>query len=328
MKRREFIRLVGGAAIAWPLAARAQQPALPVIGSVWTANRDFAADRYATAFREGLAEMGFADGRNVAIEYRATDGRLERLPTLIVGLVRREVAVIFVAAGDVPALVAKGATRSIPIVFLTSSDPVRSGLVASLNRPGTNATGVTMLSGPLGAKRLQLLRELVPRPASFGLLVNPNNTNSEPESVDVQAAGRTVGLQIHILEADSSEGIDKAFATMLELKVGALLVNPDPFFLLQRNQFVTLAARHALPAIYVAREFAEDGGLMSYGANVADAMRQSGSYVGRILKGENPADLPVTQPTRFELAINLKTAKTLGLTVPPTLLARADEVIE
>jgi len=317
-----------GSAAAWPLATRAQQPAMPVIGAVWTAPRTSATDRYDTAFREGLAEMGFTDGRNVAIENRSTDGHLERLPRLIVDLVRRPVAVIFVPGGDVPALVAKGATRSIPIVFLTSSDPVRSGLVASLNRPGLNVTGVTYIGGSLGAKRLEMLRELVPKAATVGLLVNPNSTNSEPEAADVQASARTIGLQIHILEASNSAEVDRAFATLTELKAGALLVNTDPLFFFLRDQFVTLAVRHAVPTIYYAREFPEAGGLISYGASIAGGIHQCGNYVGRILKGENAADLPVVRPTRFELVINLKSAKALGIDVPPSLLARADEVIE
>src|SRR5215470_8095412 len=246
MKRREFITLLGSAAAAWPHAARAQQAAMPVVGAVWTAPRNFATDRYTHAFRDGLAEMGFTDGRNVAVEHRATEGRLERLPRLMVDLVRRPAAVIFVAAGDAPALVAKGATRSIPIVFLTSSDPVRSGLVASLNRPGLNATGVTTIGGPLGPKRLELLRELVPKAATIGLLVNPNNTNSEPDAADVQAAARTIGLQIRILEASNSAEVDRAFATLTELKADALLVNVDPLFFFLRDQIVALASRNAV----------------------------------------------------------------------------------
>jgi len=327
MRRRELITLLGAAA-AWPRGSEAQQPAMPVIGAVWTARRNFATDRYTIAFREGLAAMGFTDGRNVAIEHHSTDGHLDRLPRLMVDLVRRQVAVIFVAAGDVPALVAKGATRSIPIVFLTASDPVRSGLVSSLNRPGLNATGVTYLSGALGAKRLETLHELVPRAATIGLLVNPNNTNSEPESADVQTGARMMGLQIQILEASNNAEVDQAFATLAELKAGALLVNPDPLFFFLRDQLVTLAARHTVPTSYFAREFPENGGLISYGASIAGALRQCGSYVGRILKGENPADLPVEQPTKFELVINLKTAKALGLSVPESILVRSDEVIE
>ena len=325
MQRRKFIVLLGSAAAAWPHGAQAQRQAIPLIGFVGISRGSTAAYQ---AFREGLAEMGFTDGQNVAIEYRWTDGHLERLPKLMVDLVRRPVSAIFSAGGDVAALIAKGATRSIPIVFLTASDPVRSGLVASLNRPGLNATGVTMLAGPLGAKRLQLLRELVPNASAVGLLVNPNNTNSELESADVQAGGRTIGLQTHLLEASTSEEVDKAFASLTELKAGALVVNADPLFIQLRSQFIALAARYSVPTIYYAREFPENGGLISYGASIAIAMRQCGNYVGRILKGENPSDLPVVQPTKFELVINLKTAKALGLTVPPTLLGRADEVIE
>ena len=327
MRRREFIGLLGGATV-WPLAAHAQQPSMPTIGYIRSGTLAPSDDPLTIAFREGLAEMGFAEGRNVAIEYRSTEGHLERLPKLTVDLVRRQVSVIFVAGGDVPALVAKGATRSIPIVFTTSSDPVRSGLVDSLNRPGVNATGVTVLAGPLGAKRLELLRELVPKAASVGLLVNPNNTNSEPETADVQAGARTIGLKAHILEASNSEEIEKAFATLIDLKADALLVIADPIFFLRRSQVVTLAARYAVPTIHPAREFVQDGGLISYGASLTVAFRQCGNYVGRILKSEKPADMPVLQPTKFELAINVKTAKTLGLDLAPSLLARADEVVE
>jgi putative ABC transport system substrate-binding protein len=327
VNRREFIVLVGDAVAAWPHAVQAQQPPMLVIGYVGSAGRATSNEQL-TALRGGLQEMGFIEGQNVAIEFRATEGRLERLPKLMVDLVRRRVSVIFTLGGDVATLVAMGATKSIPIVFLTNSDPVRSGLVANLNRPDANATGVTMLSGPLGAKRLQMLRELVPKAAAVGLLVNPNNTNSEPETMDVQAGGRTMGLQIHVREASSSEEIDKAFTALAELKAGALLVNADPLFFFQRNQFITLAARHGIPTMYYAREFVQSGGLISYGANIASAIRQCGNYVGRILKGENPADLPIVQPTKFELVINLKTAKALGVTIPPTLLAQADEVVE
>src|SRR5258708_1443770 len=250
MRRREFMMLVGGAAAAWSHGAQARRQAIPLIGFVGRGRGPTAADQ---AFREGLAEMGFTDGQNVAIEYRWTHGHLERLPKLMVDLVRRPVSAIFTAGGDVPALIAKGATRSIPIVFLTASDPVRSGLVASLNRPGLNATGVTMLAGPLGAKRLQLLRELVPNASAVGLLVNPNNTNSELESADVQAGGRTIGLQTHLLEASTSEEVDKAFASLTELKASALVVNADPLFIQLRSQFIALAARYSVPTIYYAR---------------------------------------------------------------------------
>jgi putative ABC transport system substrate-binding protein len=276
MRRREFVRFLGGAAIAWPYGARAQGPRMRVIGYVSTGSRA-TADESLTAFRSGLKEMGFTEGQNVVIEFRSSEGRLEYLPKLMVDLVRSQVSAIFALGGDVATLVAMGATTTIPIVFLTNSDPIRSGLVASLNRPGANATGVTMLSGPLAAKRLQFLRELVPKVTAVGLLVNPNNTNSEPEAKDVQAGGNAVGLQVHILEASSSEEIGKAFIALAELKAGALLVNADPLFFVQRNQFITLAASHAMPTMHYAREFAQNGGLISYGANIASAIRQAGT---------------------------------------------------
>jgi putative tryptophan/tyrosine transport system substrate-binding protein len=323
MRRREFIALLGTGAVIWALPARAQQQAALVVGYVGGVSPDIH-----PAFREGLSEAGFTEGRNVTIESRWTEGHLERLPSTIVNLVRRPVAVIFLAGGDVPTLIAKGATRSIPIVFLTTSDPVRSGLVDSLNRPGVNATGVTMLSGPLGAKRLELLREVVRKATSVGMLVNPNNPNSERDIADLQAGARTIGFQVHLLEASNKEEIDKAYSTLVRVGAGALLVNADPYFILAREHFMALAARHPVPTIYYARLFVEDGGLISYGADVASAFRQCGNYVGKILKGEKPEDLPVQQPTKFELVINLKTARALGLTIPPTLLARADEVIE
>jgi len=327
MRRREFIGLLGGATV-WPLAAHAQAPSMPTIGYIRSGTLTPSDDPFTIAFREGLAETGFTEGRNVAIEYRSTEGYLERLPKLTVDLVRRQVAVMFVAGGDMPALVAKGATRSIPIVFTTTADPVRSGLVDSLNRPGANATGVTTLAGPLGAKRLELLREVAPKTTTVGLLVNPNNTNSEPETADIQAGARTIGLKTHTVEASNGEEIARAFAKLAELKAGALLVYGDPFFFLRRSQIVMLAAQAAVPTIYNAREFVQDGGLISYGASFTVAFRQCGNYVGRILKGEKPADIPVLQPTKFELAVNIRTAKTLGLDLAPSLLARADEVIE
>jgi putative ABC transport system substrate-binding protein len=327
MKRREFIGLFGGATM-WPLAARAQPLSMPTIGFIRNGTVNPSGDPLIIAFREGLVEMGFTEGRNVAIEYRSTEGHLERLPKLTVDLVRRQVAVIFVAGGDMPALVAKGATRSIPIVFTTSADPVRSGLVDSLNRPGANVTGVTTLTGPLGAKRLELLRELVPKATTVGLLVNPNNTNSELETADIQTGARTIGLNTHTLEASDSDEVARAFAKLTELKAGALLVYGDPIFFVLRNQIVLLAAQSAVPTIYNAREFVQDGGLISYGASFTVAFRQYGNYVGRILKGEKPADIPVLQPTKFELAVNVRTAKTLGLDLAPSLLTRADEVIE
>jgi ABC-type uncharacterized transport system substrate-binding protein len=323
VRRREFIALLGAGAVVWPALVRAQQQAALVVGYVGGVSPGIH-----PAFREGLSEAGFTDGRNVTIESRWTEGHLERLPMTIVNLVRRPVAVIFLAGGDVPTLIAKGATRSIPIVFLTTSDPVRSGLVDSFNRPGVNATGVTLLAGPLAAKRLELLREVVPKATTVGMLVNPNNPNSERDIADVQASARSVGLQVHLVEANNKEEIEKAFSTLSRLGAGALLVSADPFFVLVREHFIKLAARHSVPTIYYARPFVEDGGLISYGTDLASAFRQCGNYVGKILKGENPADLPVQQPTRFELVINLTTAKALGLAISPTLLARADEVIE
>ena len=328
MRRREFITFLGGAAVVCPLAARAQPSSMPTIGYIRNGTLTPSDDPFTIAFREGLAEMGFTEGRNVAIEYRSTEGHLERLPRLTVDLVRRPVAVMFVAGGDMPALVAKGATRSIPIVFTTTADPVRSGLVDSLNRPGANVTGVTTLAGPLGAKRLELLRELVPKATTVGLLVNPNNTNSEPETADILAGARALGLRTHTVEASNSDEVSRAFAKLTELKAGALLVYGDPIFFLLRSQIVLLAAQSAIPTIYNAREFVHDGGLISYGASFTVAFRQCGNYVGRILKGEKPADIPVLQPTKFELVVNVRTAKALGLDLPPSLLTRADEVIE
>jgi putative ABC transport system substrate-binding protein len=325
MRRREFIAGLG--ATAWPLLARAQQPAMPVVGYVTTtaSNQN---THLPAAFRTGLKEKGFIEGENIAIEYRWADGHLERLPSLVADLIRRRVAVIFATGGDIPALIAKGSTTTIPIVFLTGGDPVRSGLVASLNRPGGNATGATVIAGMLGAKRMALLRELAPKTHALGLLVNPNNPNSEPETADVQAAARAIGGQVQVLQASNSEEIEEAFAALGRAKLDGLLVNPDPIFLPRRDQFVALAARHAVPTIYYAREYVEAGGLMSYGASFTWLYRQGGIYVARVLKGEKPADLPVMQPTKFELIINLKTAKALGLTTPETLLATADEVIQ
>ena len=325
MRRRQFITLLGGAA-AWPLTARAQQPAMPVIGFL-SANRADALPQFTTAFREGLAAAGFVEGKDVVIEYRWADAHLERVPALALDLIRRRVNVIFAGGGDVPILVVKGATATIPIVFTTGSDPVALGLVASLNRPGGNATGVTVLLSQLGPKRVELLHELLPKAGVVGFLLNPNIPNAEPDTADAQAAARSLGLQTHILRATSDQEIDAAFATLVELKA-ALLIIADPSFQSRRDRFVRLAARYAVPTIYYSREYVAAGGLLSYGASFNVMYRQAGNYVGRILGGAKPADLPVTQPTKFELAINLKTAKALGLTVPPSLLTRADEVIE
>jgi putative ABC transport system substrate-binding protein len=329
MERRSFFTLLSCAAAsaALPLVARAQQQPMPVVGYL-TGARTVATQHFVAAFRDGLADAGFIEGKNVAIEYRFSDGLLERLPAMALDLVRRQVAVIFAAGGDVPILVAKGATATIPIVFITGYDPVKNGLVASLNRPGGNLTGMTLIAGQLGAKRLEILRELVPKTALIAMLVYPNNPNAEPDTADLQAAARTVGQQVHVLNASNAEEIDAAFVTLTQLRAGALMVNPDPFFLGRRAQIVALAARHAVPTLYYAREYPDSGGLISYGANFATAYRQAGNYVGRILKGAKPADLPVQAPVRYETVLNLKTAKTLGIDVPTSVLLRATEVIE
>ena len=326
MRRREFITLVGGAA-AWPLAGRAQQPPVPMIGVLGAVSAGEAADRFGE-FRKGLQENGFTEGKNITIEYRWAEGHLERLPLLVMDLVRSQVAVIFTNGGNVPALVAKGATAIIPIVFSTAVDPVRSGLVTNLNRPDRNATGATLVAGSLGTKLIGLLRELAPKARKIGILINPNSPDAVLEAADVQAAVQAIGEHISVLEATNSEEIDKAFATLGQLKLDGLLVNPDPVFLPRRSQIVALAARYAVPTIYYVREYVAAGGLMSYGGSFLWVYRQCGIYVGRILKGEKPADLPVMQPTKFELVINARTVKALGLSVPNTLLATADEIIE
>ena len=326
MRRREFITLVGGAA-AWPLAGRAQQPPVPMIGVLGAVSAGEAADRFGE-FRKGLQENGFTEGKNITIEYRWAEGHLERLPLLVMDLVRSQVAVIFTNGGNVPALVAKGATAIIPIVFSTAVDPVRSGLVTNLNRPDRNATGATLVAGSLGTKLIGLLRELAPKARKIGILINPNSPDAVLEAADVQAAVQAIGEHISVLEATNSEEIDKAFATLGQLKLDGLLVNPDPVFLPRRSQIVALAARYAVPAIYYAREYVAAGGLMSYGGSFLWVYRQCGIYVARILKGEKPANLPVMQPTKFELVINARTVKALGLSVPNTLLATADEIIE
>jgi putative ABC transport system substrate-binding protein len=330
LKRRDLITLLGGALIAapsvlWPLAARAQQPAMPVIGYLGGGE---AASPVAAMFRRGLGETGFVEGRNVAIEFRFADGRYDRLPALAADLVRRQVSVLVTSGGVHTALAAKAATVTIPIVFAHGSDPVKFGLVASLNRPGGNVTGVTFLTTQLESKRLGLLQELVSRAAAVAVLVNPTNPNAENQSKELKQAGATLGLRLHFVPAGSANEFDAAFAAIARTHAGALLVAGDPFYFNRREQLVELAARHAIPAVYDFRAYAEAGGLASYGTHLAEAYRHVGNYAGRILKGEKPADLPVMQTTRFEFVINLRAAKALGLEVPAMLLMRADEVIE
>ncbi len=328
MRRRDFITLLGGAAATWPLAARAQQPAMPVIGFV-----NFASPQTYTmqlaAFLKGLGEAGYVDGQNVVIEYRWAEGRNDRLPAMLADLVHRPVAVI--AATSTPAaLAAKAATTTIPIVFETGGDPVRLGLVTSLNRPGGNVTGVTQTNVEVAPKRLQMLHELVPTATSIALLVNPTNPAlAEPTMKELKAAARTLGLELNVLDASTERDFDAVFAKLLQLRAGGLVIGPDPFFISRQEQLAALTVRHVVPAVFEQREFAAAGGLISYGGKVADSYHLAGIYTGRILKGDKPTDLPVQQvTTKVELVINLKTAKALGLDVPLRLLNAADEVIE
>ena len=328
MNRRAFITLIGGgAAAAWPLAARAQQRTMPVIGFLNPTSPDTNADRL-RGFRQGLKDTGYVEGENAAVEYRWAEGQYDRLPTLAAELVRRQVAVIVATGGAITALAAKAATTSIPIVFIVPEDPVKLGLVASLARPDGNVTGINIFNLELTAKRLELLRQLVPGAALVAVLVNPANATTETTLRDVEAPARTMGLQIQVRNASTSLEINAAFAGFGRERPDALFVGGDPFFNSRRVQFATLTAHYSIPTAYTSRDYAEAGGLMSYGASFTDSFRQAGAYAGRILKGAKPADLPVVQPSKFELVINAQTARMLGLAVPPTLLALADEVIE
>jgi putative ABC transport system substrate-binding protein len=327
MRRREFINLIGGLAATWPLAGQAQQPTLPVVGFVNIASaKDYAPQ--SSAFLKGLSEAGYVDGRNVVVEFHWAEGRIDRLPAVMADLVRRQVAVIAATSTEVT-IAAKAANTTIPIVFETASDPVRLGLVAQLNRPGGNVTGITSVNVEIAPKRLQLLHELVPTASVTALLVNPANPRlAETNIKQFQTAARALGLELHVLNASTERDFDGVFAKLIQLRAGGLIIGPDSFFTSRNEQLAALTVRHAVPAIYHNRSFAAAGGLLSYGAETADAYRLTGIYVGRVLKGEKPADLPVQQATKVELYINVKTAKALGITIPNTLIGRADEVFE
>jgi putative ABC transport system substrate-binding protein len=326
MNRRGFIAALGGAA-AWPPIAQAQRPAMPVIGFLSSASPD-AFGYLVAAFLQGLNSAGYVENQNVSIEYRWAQFHYDRLVALATELVRRPVTVIVASGGVAPTVAAKAATATIPIIFTTGADPVKTGLVTNLNRPSGNVTGVSFFASSLGAKRLQLLRELLPAAATVAMLVNPTNPIAEPEVLEVQTAARALKIQLQLFTASTDREIDAAFGSLVQQRVDAVLIQTDPLLLGFRTQLLELARRHAVPMIYQFREFAAGGGLISYGPSNADAYHQAGLYTGRILKGEKPANLPVQLPTRFELVINLRTAKALGLTVPPSLLASADEVIE
>jgi putative tryptophan/tyrosine transport system substrate-binding protein len=328
MKRRDFITLLGGAMVAWPLAARAQQAAMPVIGWLSSGSRDTDDAIRLPPFRLGLNEKGYTEGRNVAIEYRRAEDQIERLPALAADLAGRQVSLILAAGRPDSALAAKSVTTSIPIVFLNSADPVQLGLVASLNRPGGNVTGVTTVSAELEAKRLGLLRELVPSATSIAVLVNPTRPGVDVQLAQAQQAARVLGLPLHILRASSERDLDAAFVTLVQLGAGALMITADGLFIDRRDQIITLAGRYSVPTMFQLREFAATGGLIGYGASIPEAYHQAGILAGRILRGEKPADLPVMQPTKFELVINMKTAKALGIEVPISMQMLADEVIE
>ena len=327
MERRDFITLLGGTAAAWPLAARAQQQMMPVVGFLSTRMANESAHLVA-AFRRGLAENGYVEGQNVAVEYRWALGQYDRLPALATELVRRPVAVLASVGGDPAAQAAKAATATIPIVFEIGTDPIKLGLVTSYNRPGGNATGINILTSALEAKRLGLLRELVPQAAALGVLLNPNWPAAAGQLSDVEEAARAIGVQTHVLRASTDGEIDTAFVSVAQHSIPALAVASDPFFTSRRDKLAALAARHAVPAMYPFRDYAEAGGLMSYGIDLPEVYRQVGVYAGRVLKGAKPADLPVMQPTKFEFVINLKTAKALGVKFSDNLMSLADEVIE
>jgi putative ABC transport system substrate-binding protein len=327
MQRREFITLLGGAAVAWPRATRAQQRAMPVIGFLNNGSSN-AYLRLVAAFRQGLAEAGYEEGRNIAVEYRWAEGENDRLPALVQDLVQRHVAVIAATGGTASALATKAAATSVPIVFVLGADPIKFNLVASINRPGGNITGVSFLANLLLAKQVEILHETISKNTAIGFLVNPTNPNSEADTNEVLAAAATLDRKIFVVKASTEAEITAAFSSLAQQQVGALLIFPDALYTSQRDQLVTLAVHQKLPTLYNSREFAAAGGLMGYGSRQTDAYRQAGLYTGRILNGENPAELPVIQSATIELVVNLKTAKSLGLTVPPSVLARADEVIE